>query len=702
MRRASAAALLALLLAVAGAVLPAAAPGVPLPAALAPATTFAVDGVDITSAARYVLQPTRGRVRVVVDITAVNRKPNAVSGGAVTRYFYDGVNLAVQPDAVKLSATQDGVAVGIENSGRNGYRLVTVRFREKIYVGESATVRLAFNLRGGEPRSDSDVRVGSAFATFVAWTFGDRGKIRIEIPSSFRVDLSGEAMERRPGANGLQVLTAETGDAPDWYAWVTAVNDDALTHDRLSLEGGDEVLIRGWPEDARWLTRVRTILLDGVPSLVDRIGLDWPVDGPLTVSEVHAPLLEGYAGFYDTATDRITISEDLDDLTIVHEASHAWFNKELFAERWITEGLADEYAARVLGDLDRDVPGPGKVSRGARSAFPLADWPPPAPISDTETDAREQYGYDASWKVMRRIINMVGEPGMREVFAAAAAGTTAYRGEATPERTRLPNDWRRLVDLAEELGGGEGVADLVATWALGTTAAKSLPVRAEARDAYAGLVSAGETWAAPVVVRMALDAWRFADATDAITQAAGVLESRDRILALAGDEGLQPAPSLEAGYEASGSVAELAVAAAQAEASLAALQELIAAADVVAAPRDWLTDLGLDGADPPAALEMARAAWEQGDLESARSSAANAVASLAAAPGTGRTRAITLAGGGALAVIMLLGVLLVASRRRRDPRRVVPAGPYATLPPDGPPADPLGGQASEDEGADRS
>ena len=46
--------------------------------------------------------------------------------------------------------------------------------------------------------------------------------------------------------------------------------------------------------------------------------------------------------------DTITISEELDELTIVHEASHAWFNRNWFTERWITEGLADEYAARVL------------------------------------------------------------------------------------------------------------------------------------------------------------------------------------------------------------------------------------------------------------------------------------------------------------------------------------------------------------------
>ena len=151
---------------------------------------------------------------------------------------------------------------------------------------------------------------------------------------------------------------------------MTATNDEALTRDRLALAGGDQVVIRGWPEDKRWRSRVRALLRDGVPALVDRIGLAWPVDGSLVISEVYTPLLEGYAGFYDPDTNEITISEDLDDLTIIHETSHAWFNKSLFTERWITEGLADEYAARVLRGLDRGYPGPASVQPAGEGGVP--------------------------------------------------------------------------------------------------------------------------------------------------------------------------------------------------------------------------------------------------------------------------------------------------------------------------------------------
>ncbi len=723
MRRAPVAVILALLLALVTSLAPAAAPLLPLPAALAPAVALAADDIEITTATRYTLDPAAGRVRVVVDVTAVNRKPNKVSGGKIISYLYDGVNLGVQPEARSFRATQDGAATRVETARKKGYRLVTVLFRGNINFGQTARVRLTFDLPGGEPRSASDVRVGNAFATFMAWAFGDRGSVRVEIPDGFRVEISGHAMKQGAGAGGIQAWTDSTAKPLDWYAWVNATNDDALTRDRLALAGGKEVVIRAWPEDRAWGTRVRTLLRDGVPALTDRIGLAWPVDGALTVSEVHTPLLEGYAGFYDSATDKITISEELDELTIIHEASHAWFNRTLFTERWITEGLADEYASRVLLALGRRQPGPDAVKRTARTAFPLADWPPPAPIKDDVSNAREQYGYDASWTVMRTILRSVGEEAMRGVFAAAAAGTTAYPGALPAERSRLPNDWRRLLDLSEGPGSRAGVAKVLSKWVLGEAAAKLLPAREAARRAYADLVEAGRGWAAPVVVRMAMDGWSYPGAMGAMAQATGILATRDEVAALAAAEGLDPPDDLEARYEGEDEGGGLLAVQADATAGLDALHAVADAADRADAPRDWVADLGLDGADPAAGVETARTAWEAGDLDATLAAAADAVALLAAAPERGRTKAIVY-GGGATAVLLLvlLVVIVLARRRGATGRRARAAAlasvaqvpfpgaesdpdegwPYATLRPNGPPAEPAGGPSSGDEGADRS
>ena len=272
--------------------------------------------------------------------------------------------------------------------------------------------------------------------------------MRIDVPKAFDVDISGEDMEASTTAIS-KVFTATTNDALGWFAWVNARNDDGLTRERLDLADGEQVVVRGWPEDSRWRRRVSVILSDSVPDLVGRIGLPWPVDGPLNVLEVHTPLLEGYAGFYDPKSDEITISENLDDLTIVHEASHAWFNSRLFTDRWINEGLAEEYASQVLAAETRGKVDPAPVKRTAKVAFPLAHWDPPAPIRDAQSDAREQYGYDAAWTVIRDIADEAGEEGMRKVFRAASDGTTAYPGDGAPEHTALPNDWRRFLDLTQ-------------------------------------------------------------------------------------------------------------------------------------------------------------------------------------------------------------------------------------------------------------
>ncbi len=704
LRSPAAAAVLALVLAAGAAVVPpAAAPAMPFLAGFGAPVARAADDIEITTAARYVVDPDDALVQVTVDVTAVNRKPNRTAGGTVTRYFYDGVNLGVQPEAVRLRATQDGVAVKVTSAPRDGYRLVTVLFRENIYFQGTARVRLTFDLPAGKPRSASDVRVGAAFATFVAWAFGDKGTVRLEVPPEFAVDVSGAEMGTATGSGGAQVFTASTAAPLGWFAWVKARHDDGLTREEVQLAGGDRIVIRGWPEDPPWRDRVATVLTDAVPELVARIGLPWPVDGPLTVIEVHTPLLEGYAGFYDSKTDEITISEDLDDATIIHEVSHAWFNGRLFSERWINEGLAEEYAARVLEALGGDPSEPAPVERDSVEAFALNAWPPPAPIRDERSNSREQYGYDASWAVIRGILAEAGEDGFRRVFRAAAARTSAYVGDGAPERSALPNDWRRFLDLVEELGGADGATALVVTWAVPADAQAPLDARDAARKAYRRLLEDGAGWAAPVVVRLAMDAWTFDGARVAMDRAATVLDRRDELVSAAAAEALVPADDLEAAYEAAASAADLDAALALADAAAASLDRVVAAADAAEAPRDWLTSLGLDGENPEGDVATARAAWQAGDLDTATAEADAAVATLAAAPGNGRTKVLVTGGGGVGAVVLLWVVFAVRRRRTPIPVPAEPAGPYATLRPSGPPgAVPDAPPRPHDEGADRS
>ena len=357
------------------------------------------------------------------------------------------------------------------------------------------------------------------------------------------------------------------------------------------------------------------------------------------------------------------------------------------------------------------------MARTDVAAFALNDWPPPAAIRDQEAGDRETYGYAASWALVRRIVARVGEPGMRKVFAAAAAGTTAYPGEGDPEPSRRPNDWRRFLDLAEQTAGpatgtasGRSIADLMEQWALDAADAALLPARAAALGRYSALVQTGSSWAPPAAVRSALDEWDFGDAEDIIDVAERVLATRDAIAVLAADEGLALGPALEADYQDAGSEAEVNVVVDEAARTLDALESIASAADAAAAPRDWLTSWGLDRTDPAAGVVAAGHAWEAGDLDAARTAAAGVVAVIAAAPDAGRSKAIVVAFIVVLVVLVLLLVAVVLVRRsRRRPALAIASpvagspeagGPYATLPPDGPPAEPAGGPAPGDEGAD--
>jgi hypothetical protein len=639
----------------------------------------AVDGLDVTAATTYTVDPAARKVRVSIDIVGVNRLP--VTPGA--RYYYPGINLAVQPEAAQASADEQGVRDRVTSAARDGYRLLMVQFATRLYSGGTVHLHLAYVLPAGAPRSTSSVRVGLAYTTFMAWAFGDHGTVTVNVPAAFSVDAAGEAMNQASGQAGEHVLTASAASPGSWYAWIDARNDAALTSQTLKLPAGEQVVVRAWPEDPVWQRRVSQALTSGIPALVQRIGLPWPVNGQLTVEEVAGALLEGYAGFYSPDSHQITISENLDPLTIVHEASHAWFGASLFTDRWITEGLADEYAFRTLKGLGVSVDGPPAVRTSAAAAFPLDAWGPPAAISSKAQDAKEQWGYDASWTVVREVVSEVGEPGMRRVFAAAAAGTTAYPGAGTPEKSALPADWRRFVDLAEEVGGGKGIAEMIAPWALTPADRALLAPRAAARSAYHTLEAQDGDWAAPAVVRMSLDGWDFATASDAIGQAEAAVHSRDAIRTQAAALGLTVPASLRDAYQSASTAGMLAKAANNETALLDALGAVDAADAASAAPRDWIVELGLLGQDPSAALATARSAWEAGDAVSAAQSAASVRDELAGAAVAGQQRVLGIGVGLLVMVLSAIAIGLVV-RRRAARRRLALANATATAGPDAP------------------
>jgi hypothetical protein len=640
----------------------------------------APDALSLVSKATYTLVPAKGVVRVSVDVTAKNNKPNLVretpNGTLTTRYFYESASLAIHAEAKRIRATSGGAVLTTKLRRDEGFSVLEVRFRKDLFFGQTTKIRIQYDLPGGAPRSDSDIRVGSAFATFYAWAFGDRGNVRITLPAGFEVETSGETVAKSVKDGVTTLSAAAIADVNEWYVVVVADRHDALATERIDLPDGEHLVVRGWPEDEEWRDRVGSLLRTGLPVLAEKVGLDWPVPGDIEVAEVHTPLLEGYAGVFYAREDRIEISEDLDELTIIHEASHAWFNGNLFVGRWIDEGFADEYASRVLDEVSVGGLRPDSVSPTDAAAVRLNDWEHPGRIDDDATRDREHYGYEASWTAIRALIGEIGEDGMRSVLKAANLDETAYVGSVAPEKARVANDWRRFLDLLEERGGSKSAVELFRRWVVTTEQETLLDARAKARDAYAQLVAAGRGWLPGFVVRDPLGRWQFDRATQQIAGAREILATRDEIERLAVAAGAAPPANLEQAYEAAatdlGPVRDVAAR------ELAAVTAFDAAASRVNGERGLLTSIGLIGDDPAARLAAVSASFSAGDLDATAREAAEVIAHLDEAPNVGRTRVV--AGGvvGAGAAAGGAGALIVLRRRRRATPSLEAAPPPAT------------------------
>ncbi|HET9615521.1 MAG TPA: hypothetical protein VFP22_11975 [Candidatus Limnocylindrales bacterium] len=638
--------------------------GLGLSAPVAGSVAAESDGLTLATSTTYTLVPAAGRINVVVDVTARNTKPNRVSGGVVTRYFFDGFRLGVQPEARSIAATSGSARLSVTTKPLDGYTQVDVRFASGVFFNQTALVRVTFQLPGGKPRSSSEVRVGPAFATFVAWAFGDSGSVRIVVPSDFDTASTGSDVTRQLTADATVLTATGITEVTDWYVVVIADRPVGLTNVEVKLPEGEQLLIRAWPDDPVWLDRVTSLLRKGLPDLVAATGLRWPVAGPLSIVEVHTPLLEGYAGIFLEGQDKIEVSEDLDDLTIIHESSHAWFNSSLFDGRWIDEGFADTYASETLARIGEPGWAPGAVSPRDAAAVKLNDWRFPGRITDSQTDAREKFGYDASWTVIRTIVDEVGIARMRDVLDRAEKKQIAYVGAGTPEQVGGSADWRRLLDLVDEVGGSTQADDLFRTWVLSPGDVGLLDARSVARTKYAALVRHGSDWQPPIYVRLPMSQWSFATADDRIAEAEALLAKRDALGELATALGLRLPTDLRTAYQTASD--SLAPAAALADREIGDVQAIQEATAAIAAPRDPVLSLGLIGTTPETQLADARAEVERAD-PGARAAANAVVAVLAGATEVGRER-LLLAFTIAILAFIVVVVLAIAARRRRRRR----------------------------------
>ena len=264
----------------------------------------------------------------------------------------------IQPDAVNVRASDASGPLSITTRERRFYTRVNINLRSFLYYQESTRLTLSYDLVGGEPRSDSWVRVSRAFATFGVWAWGDAGRstVEVRIPAGYEATVEGDRMSIDRDGPG-ETLTAEPDKPGRFYAIVSAEDEAAYTSTRISLAGGIELVVRAWPRTSGGANGQRDAPEQGIPSSSSSSASTGPSTTTSRCSSASRPRSRATPGIFYTFEERIEISEDLDPVTIIHEASHAWFNAGLFTERWIFEGLAQEYAWRaqlaVGGPADR-------------------------------------------------------------------------------------------------------------------------------------------------------------------------------------------------------------------------------------------------------------------------------------------------------------------------------------------------------------
>ena len=449
----------------------------------------------------------------------------------------------------------------------------------------------------------------------------------------------------------------------------------------MEVDGVDGALvISSWPGDEEWNRFVEQGLVEGIPFLIDQIGVDWPVEGELEVIETVAPALAGYGGwFYEPGGSggsdaAIDVGEELLLDLLGHEIAHAWFNDDFSGMRWLNEGLAEHFGVRFAEALDdTEVTEFEPVTPGGDGAVDLIDWRDPVFRADGEPDPTERYGYAASIQVISAIADEIGDEALEATLVALFAVENPYRESLIdPGPARV--DWRDLLDALELVGGSETAESLLATWVLGDDEEARLAVRADAQDAAAGLEGRGPGWRIPDVVPMLLADWDFDGVHEVVDEIAAILDDAQALVVDAATRSVALPGGPQADFEA---VASRSVGFDAVRAGLAvqrdALDRLLSAYERAAEPTGFFENMGLHGHDVDALVADAHEAFESGDHAEAARLADEVDHLLDDAEALGQQRvAIVVGAVFATLLVVLLLVLFVRRGRRLRAGRAAP------------------------------
>jgi hypothetical protein len=657
----------ALLLALAGTFAPAA----------APAVRAAAPDLTLTTDTRYDVQPDQARIRVTSLVTAVNHLHDTKTH----IYYFDKAYLAVQASASGFKITGPG-GPSVRVASRNkDHILLRIDFGKRLTAGATRTWTMTFNLVDKGTSPTRPLRVGASLVSFPAWAFASEstpgGSVSVGFPAGYNVTVTSPDLgpPTTDSAGRITYSTARLIQPLKFFAYFVADRPTDYKDTTRQIDIGGQPLqltLRSWPDDAAWAKRNGDLLAKGLPAMGAAIGLPWLNDGPLVVAEAISQSTSGYSGLFDPTSGRIEIAYYAGPFVALHEGAHAWFDGNLLADRWADEGFASLYAVKVGKAVGVKVAADPLTANLTALRIPLNAW---GPVGSAEPLV-EDYGYAASAELARLIAERAGDSDLQRVWLAANKGIPAYQPPGLEsggvagttgaplgaELGAAPPDWRGLLDLLEEKTG-KSFDDLWRTWVVRPEEAHLLDERAAAQTRYHELVSRAGAWQLPPVVRQAMRAWQFDDATQLLDAAERALDDRDSVLAAAAPAGLTPPSTLRAAFEADTGFTAVG---AESDAELATIGAYGEAAATRPTTVDLVEEVGLWGAAPEVDLARAKTAFADGKLRDSVEASSSARQAWLDASDLGRKRVMSML---AAAVAALVGLALLLATVRRWTRR---------------------------------
>ena len=482
---------------------------------LLPPVALASREAPTTSLSTYRLKPEQELVEVTVTMSINNRKADTVTVGPcpgapsqrcriTTYYTYGALGFVAPVAARKLEFIGPGVS-GKAVRNKHGWVAYEVSF-PPIRNGQAKRIKVRYELPAAGPRSANTTRVNDAYAHF-CWhgQATDKGSVVAILPQGYETFNRHGEVKVKTKKQAIEMRAKRQRDPGGFFACTDAFKPAKLVRTRSMSPNGQTVVVEGWPEDPAWTETITDGVQTTLPALEEIIGVPIAADD-VTIRQVAAQALEGYAGEFQPGSSQIRISEQLDDPQLIaHELAHGWFHDGSLKELWMIEGLAEWAANSVTGDPCNETDGwPGKGTPRLR------DWQTLGADPSDRGVAIVDYQYATACAIMTEVETLVGADRMRAIVRSLLFRWPKYTG--APIEGRGKPDWREFLDAVDEFGlVPAGVEDLEVAERLllaeGIASRKLLEGRAAARAAFLVARIGALEGVMPRVVSTAMDEW---------------------------------------------------------------------------------------------------------------------------------------------------------------------------------------------------